>query len=256
MQLIGSAGPDVSSDNYTRAWEYYRKRAEGNPNFVYAIDEHYYVKPEWLCENVHFYDEYPRNIKVFAGEYAGHYGNGMNMPHFNSWGAALAEAAFLTGLERNADIVVLASYAPLFARLGYAQWSPDMIWFDGENSYGTPSYYVQQLYSTLMGTKVLQTEHDQEEIPYTVSFDEEQQVLYVKLVNTLDRKVQVELETALGLNGRGVAYVMQGEETEVNSIETPRNIAPASVPLETASRMVYTLEPKSFHVLRMECGKK
>lgn len=254
VQLIGSAGPDVSSDNYTRAWEYYRKRAAGNPNFVYAVDEHYYVKPEWLCGNVHFYDQYPRDIKVFAGEYAGHYGNGMNSPHFNSWGAALAEAAFLTGLERNADIVVLASYAPLFARLGYTQWSPDMIWFDGESSYGTPSYYVQQMYSTLMGTKVLQTVHDQEEIPYTVSYDEEQQVLYVKLVNTLDRKVQVELETALSLTGRGVAYVMEGEETDVNSIKAPRNIAPKSEPLETSSRMVYTLEPKSFHVLRMECG--
>lgn len=131
-----------------------------------------------------------------------------------------------------------------------------MIWFDGESSYGTPSYYVQQMYSTLMGTKVLQTVHDQEEIPYTVSYDEEQQVLYVKLVNTLDRKVQVELETALSLTGRGEAYVMQGQEAEVNSIEAPCNIAPKRVPIETASRMVYTLEPKSFHVLRMECGKK
>ncbi|MEK4327048.1 alpha-L-arabinofuranosidase C-terminal domain-containing protein [Paenibacillus sp. FSL R7-0312] len=253
VQLIGSAGPDVNSEHYTRAWDYYRKRAKANPNFVYAVDEHYYVKPEWLCDNVHFYDQYPRDIKVFAGEYAGHYGNGMNAPHFNSWGAALAEAAFLTGLERNADIVVLASYAPLFARLGYAQWSPDMIWFDGENSYGTPSYYVQQMYSTLMGTKLLQTVNEQEEIPFTVSYDEEAQVIYVKLVNTLERSVTVELETGMPLTGFGEAYVMQGQEEDVNSIGTPRSIAPHSYPLETAGSMVYEIGPKSFHVLKMYC---
>ncbi|MGG4142496.1 alpha-L-arabinofuranosidase C-terminal domain-containing protein [Paenibacillus algorifonticola] len=109
MKLIGSAGPDISSKNYENAWNYYKDRAAKNPDFVYAVDEHYYVKPEWLCENVHFYDKYPRNIKVFAGEYAAHHGNGMNAPHFNNWSAALGEAAFMTGLERNADVVVLAS---------------------------------------------------------------------------------------------------------------------------------------------------
>lgn len=252
VQLIGSAGPDISSVHYSQAWEYYRKRTEDNPNFVYAVDEHYYVKPEWLCSNVHFYDHYPRDIRVFAGEYAGHYGNGMNAPHFNSWGAALAEAAFLTGIERNADIVVLASYAPLFARLGYAQWSPDMIWFDGESSYGTPSYYVQQMYSTLMGTKLLQTVNEKEEIPFTVSYNEAEQVIYVKLVNTLERTVQVELKTEMTLTGRGEVYVMQGQEEEVNSIQTPRNIAPHCAPLETDSTMLYEVGPKSFHVLKMD----
>ena len=83
---------------------------------------------------------------MFSGEYASHPVSGMNLPQANTLGGALAEAAFLTGVERNADVVVLASYAPLFARVGYAQWSPDMIWFDETKAYGTPSYFVQKLY--------------------------------------------------------------------------------------------------------------
>lgn len=72
-------------------------------------------------------------------------------------GVRYAEAAFLTGIERNADVVVLASYAPLFARIGYSQWSPDMIWFDGSASYVTPSYYVQKMYAENMGDVTLDT---------------------------------------------------------------------------------------------------
>ncbi|WP_158594338.1 alpha-L-arabinofuranosidase [Cohnella faecalis] len=96
IKIIGSAGPDVNSDKYEAAWRYYREKSEENPDFVYAVDEHYYVKPEWMFENVNFYDQYPRNIKVFAGEFAAHHSNGMNMPELNNWGAALAEAAFMT----------------------------------------------------------------------------------------------------------------------------------------------------------------
>ena len=154
IKLIGSAGPDITSERYTKAWDFYKVHA-GQENFVYAVDEHYYVKPRWLLEHTDFYDNYPRDVKVFSGEYAAHPVSGMNMPEANTLEGALAEAAFLTGVERNADVVVLASYAPLFARLDYAQWSPDMIWFDGEESYATPSYYVQQMYAHNMGTVTL-----------------------------------------------------------------------------------------------------
>ncbi|SFF31884.1 Alpha-L-arabinofuranosidase [Paenibacillus algorifonticola] len=253
MKLIGSAGPDISSENYENAWKYYKDRAAKNPDFVYAVDEHYYVKPEWLCENVHFYDKYPRNIKVFAGEYAAHHGNGMNSPHFNNWSAALGEAAFMTGLERNADVVVLASYAPLFARLGYSQWSPDMIWLDGEHSYGSPSYYVQKMYSTLMGSELLKVICDEEVIPFTVSYDEEEGVIFVKLVNTLDRAVRVELKTEFPLAEEAEVYIMQGGEDDVNSIELPLSVAPQRHEIKVASTMEYEVNAKSFHVIKMFC---
>src|SRR5690606_21490235 len=73
----------------------------------------------------------------------------------NNWQCALAEAAFMTGLERNAEVVHLTSYAPLFAHVEGWQWTPDLIWFDNLNAYGTPNYYVQQLFSTNKGTHLL-----------------------------------------------------------------------------------------------------
>jgi alpha-L-arabinofuranosidase len=253
IKLIGSAGPNVTSKEYTNAWEFYNKHANNNSNFAYAVDEHYYVKPEWLCENVHFYDKYQRNVKVFAGEYAAHYSSGMNMPELNNWGAALAEAAFLTGLERNADVVVLASYAPLFARLGYAQWSPDMIWFDAERSYGSPSYYVQKMYSTLMGTNLLQVVNDEEEIPFTVSYSKEDNAVIVKLANIKDHNVRVKLDTEFELNGDAEAYIMQGSEFDVNSIDNPLKVSPKKHLIKVNNIMDYDVNAKSFHVIKMYC---
>lgn len=253
MRLIGSAGPDISSGKYSSAWDFYYAQSDKNSDFVYAVDEHYYVKPEWLASNVHFYDNYPRNIKVFAGEYAAHYGNGMNCPQFNNWGAALSEAAFLTGIERNSDVVVLASYAPLFARIGYAQWSPDMIWFDGQYSYGSPSYYVQKMYSNFMGTDLLQVINDQEDIPFSVSYEKEENVVIVKLVNILEHTVRVRLENEFLLDGKGEVYIMEGNVEDVNSIGEPFNITPRRYEIRIEKSMDYDVNAKSFHVIKMSC---
>ena len=93
-------------------------------------DEHYYKSPEWFRSNASRYDKYDsKGPKVFAGEYAAHAENDRN-----SWEAALSEAAFITGLERNADVVYQASYAPLFAHVEGWQWRPDLIWFDNLSS--------------------------------------------------------------------------------------------------------------------------
>lgn len=168
---------------------------------VYAVDEHYYVKPEWLYEHVDFYDNYPRTTKVFSGEYAAHPINGFNRDDANTLEGALSEAAFLTGVERNSDVVVLASYAPLFARVGYAQWSPDMIWFNGEKAYGTPSYHVQCMYSNNMGDVTLDTNGEEKDAAkegtyYSLSFDSKKNEVIVKIVNSNATSVKLELELA------------------------------------------------------------
>lgn len=147
---LGTAGPFIDNEIHRQAWEYYQKESLSKPNFTYAVDEHYYVAPKWLYEHTDFYDEYPRNIAVFAGEYAGHDDN-----LCNSVDAALAEAAMLTGMERNGDVVRLASYAPLFNRIGHSQWTPDLIWFDDTKVVLTPSYYVQKLFSVYSAEKAL-----------------------------------------------------------------------------------------------------
>ena len=120
------------------------------------IDEHYYMAPKWFRDNAGRYDNYPRTgPKVFAGEYAAQSVGIASPDNRNNWECALSEAAFVTGLDRNADVVQMSSYAPLFGHLEAWQWTPNMIWFDNLRSYGTPNYYVQKLFSVNRGTRIL-----------------------------------------------------------------------------------------------------
>lgn len=277
IKLIGSAGPDITSERYTAAWNFIRENASKKDNFVYAVDEHYYVRPQWLLDHVSFYDNYDRKIKVFAGEYAAHpEGSGtFNNYKVNTLEGALAEAAFLTGVERNADVVVLASYAPLFARLGYTQWSPDMIWFDAETAYGTPSYYVQLMYSRYTGSATLDTmgQHEvlyNEGLYYNPSIDENTGRIYVKIVNTNNEPVALSLNDESGscltpseivvLSGPSVttcnpAGSLSGDTgnsfenpaaTAYNSVENPENI---SLRTGDFDGDCITLEPNSFSII-------
>lgn len=150
FKLLGTAGPVVDMVAAELAWDYYREGKSKKDDFCYAVDEHYYQPPQWMYDNVDLYDNYSRDLAVFAGEYAAHTENrGNNME------AALAEAVLLTGLEKNAGVVKLASYAPLFNRIGHSQWKPDMIWFDATKVIRTPNYYVQELFANNLGAHTL-----------------------------------------------------------------------------------------------------
>ena len=120
------------------------------------MDEHCYATPLWFFANSHRYDHYDRNgPKVFFGEYAAQSVAMVSTRNRNNLECALSEAAYLTGLERNADIVRMASYAPLFAHVEGWQWTPNLIWTDNLRVHGTPNYYVQQLFSLNRGDVVL-----------------------------------------------------------------------------------------------------
>lgn len=219
MKLIGSAGPDVLTDRNKQAWDFYRQAAAENPDFCYAVDEHYYMKPQWFYEHLDFYDQYPRDVKVFSGEYAAHPISGMNRADANTLEGALAEAAFLTGVERNADVVVLSSYAPLFARLGYAQWSPDLIWFDEENVYCSPSYFVQKLYSENAGTVTVPMDGQDrllagKGIYVSLTLNEKTGEYILKAVNPDPEQKELALCTESGkpLCGRALLQIMTEEE--------------------------------------------
>jgi alpha-L-arabinofuranosidase len=141
VTVISNSGPDDSGTVFERAWELNREAG------VDMVDEHYYNSPQWFLENNERYDSYDRNgPEVFLGEYAS-----QDNRFFN----ALAEAAYMTGLERNADIVRLASYAPLLANEDYVQWAPDMIWFNNHASWGSASYEVQKLFMNNVGDEVV-----------------------------------------------------------------------------------------------------
>lgn len=151
----------------------------------------------------------------------------------------------MTGLERNCDVVLLASYAPLLSRLGYAQWSPDLIWFDGKEAYGTPSYYVQKLFSLYTGDEELTVEEDHESQGlYTcVSRDQKNGCVYVKLINAGEEK-------AVSLSGVPCesvqAVVLTGNKDSCNSIRMPNLICPV---MQDANPEQLTLPENSVTIL-------
>lgn len=176
IKCLGTAGPFVKDPLYDKAWNFYHEEVKKNKNFTYAVDEHYYVAPQWLYNNVNFYDEYPRDVFVFAGEYAAHDAN-----QSNSVEAGVAEAAMITGMERNGDLVKLASYAPLFNRIGHSHWTPDMIWFTEDEIVYTPSYYTQKLFSDYAGEYALNLDGQEKTL--------RENKLYVSAVMTGDKTV-------------------------------------------------------------------
>lgn len=231
MKLIGSAGPTVHTPTYEAAWKNYYEKCEKNLDYTYAVDEHYYMEPEWFLNHTHFYDDYDRRVKVFSGEYAAHDREENRENKKNNWKCALAEAAFLTGVERNADVVWLTSYAPLFARIGYVQWSPDLIWFDDKTSYATPSFYVQKMFSRCTGAYTLKSEAPEAEknqLYHVVSYHPEEKCMYIKLVNASEKEQEITLELAEEwekLDNQKV-FTLSGSLQDVNSIEEPEKVTP------------------------------
>lgn len=255
MKLISSAGPTVHTPTYEAAWKNYHEKAKTNSNYTYAVDEHYYMEPEWFLANTHFYDEYSREVKVFSGEYAAHDKEVKEPIKRNNWRCALSEAAFLTGVERNADVVYLASYAPLFARIGYEQWAPDMIWFDDAHSYVTPNYYVQKLFSDYTGRFTIKSElaGGEDNSLFHVASHDGKGHLYVKMVNAKEKEqnVKLALENFGGLEGTKMNRIaMQAKLLAVNSIDYPDAVCP--VITEEDYQTEITLPPYSFTVLDIQ----
>lgn len=160
ITVITSSGPWASGPEYDMAWEEINEKHKET-----FVDEHFYMTPEWFLGNTDRYDYYNREgAKVFIGEYAAHNGKAnLQAPASgNTLYAALAEAAFMTGIEKNGDVVKMASYAPLFAKQGSTQWPYNMIWFDHYNIVYTPNYYVQQLFSKNLGDTLLESNLEKE----------------------------------------------------------------------------------------------
>jgi alpha-L-arabinofuranosidase len=138
IQLVTTAGPGVDDASWKLAWDKFKSGTSAD-----IVDEHYYRPPQWFLENSTRYDAQDRaGPKIFAGEFAAH-----ERGRRPTLRAAVSEAAFMTGLVRNSDVVAMSSYAPLFAKAGAWQWAPDLIWCDNTRVYGTGSYHVQALFS-------------------------------------------------------------------------------------------------------------
>ena len=219
------------------------------------MDEHYYKSPEWLLAHAGRYDHYDRKgPKVFAGEYAAH---AKNSP--NSWEAALAEAAFMTGLERNADVVYQATYAPLFAHVEGWQWRPDLIWFDNLTSVRSANYYVQQLYGMNTGTHVLRLTRDgkavevEEGLYATACYDKPTKSYIVKIANTsgLEKNIQITFQGLKKLKPGQVTLLYADDIYVENTIEHKDAVVPVKSEVQAQGNVLHaTLKPHSFAVYR------
>lgn len=260
MKLIGTSGPSASGSSFDDAWSWIRDNQSRNSSFTYAVDEHYYMSPSWFLANDTRYDNYDRDTKVFAGEYAAHTTLTSEESKKNNLESAISEAAFMTGLERNADVVYMASYAPLFARINYTQWAPDMIWFNDVSSYATPNYYVQKLYMNNTGAYTLNsavTDND-DKVYTTTSFDTESGDIIIKVVNPYDyeQKMKIYLDSAFELTGKADIQTLTGNAyTDVNSMDNPENVAPVSSTSDVSNNMIYTAPAMSFVVMRIHTSR-
>lgn len=258
--FVGGSGPSPDGKDFDYLWTEMRNLD------VKLVDEHYYRSPDWFLQNAARYDSYDRNgPKVFAGEYAAHDKERKDAESRNTWKSALAEAAFMTGLERNADVVHLASYAPLFGNVNAWQWRPDLIWFDNEHVVATPNYYIQKMFSTNAGTDVVSALVDgkpltgQDSLYASAIVDSKTSELVVKLVNVAKKPASLNLS----LEGRKVSsgeislQVLTNQDlTAYNHIGKPELVAPVERKLKiSGKKIVFNLDANSLTVARIPLKK-
>ncbi|WP_195352928.1 alpha-L-arabinofuranosidase C-terminal domain-containing protein [Bacteroides cellulosilyticus] len=254
VKVVGSSGPSANGDKFDYLWPEMKRIG------VDLVDEHYYMNPDWFFGNASRYDNYDRKgPKVFAGEYASH---DHSTKKDNNFLAALSEAAFMTGLERNADVVHLATYAPLFAHVDAWQWNPDLIWFDNLRMMRTPNYYVQQMYGMNAGTDVLSLKMDgkavagQDSLYATAALNAPTGEIILKLVNASSKPADVQIDFN-GLKKRQLVagsctYLQNDNWRTVNTLDQEA-IVPRVRPVQVEGQSLkLKLEPRSFGVYRLQ----
>jgi alpha-L-arabinofuranosidase len=257
IKLVSGPGPSPDGDMFDYLWPELRK---ANADIV---DEHYYKEPKWFQDNATRYDNYDRKgPKVFAGEYAAQSVATCSPENKNNWLCALSEAAFMTGLERNAGVVYMASYAPLFGHSEGWQWTPDLIWFDNLRSYGSANYYVQKLFSNNKGTQVLAML--QQDKPLTgqnglfasAAIDKKANEIILKVVNVTGKEIAqtVELSGIKKVVPNAVQIVLKSEDLNaVNSLENPNKIVPVEKTLKlNGPKINLVAEPYSLNIIRVK----
>ena len=221
-----------------------------------VVDDHYYKRADEFFADVMHYDTVDRSgPKIFVGEWATREGS----PTTNM-SAALGDAAWMTGMERNSDLIVMASYAPLFVNVnpGGMQWESDLIGYDALNSYGAPSYYAQSMFAKYLGTEVPTSSVDGagERFFYSVTRDPAKGAVYLKLVNasSTTQPVAIEMTGANDIAKTGTLVTLAGNSlAETNTISTPTRIVPVQTALKGGgATFTHTMPPYSIQVLELQ----
>lgn len=242
ITVIGTVGPFYEGTDYEEGWELATRLN------VPMVDEHYYNTPGWFINNQDYYDRYDRSkSKVYLGEYAAH------LPgRPNNIETALAEALYLTAVERNGDVVSMTSYAPLLAKEGHTQWNPDLIYFNNKEVKPTVGYYTQQLFGQNSGDTYIPTERKvdntrmdvQKRIASSVIRDSRTGDLIVKLVNLLPVSVKTAVEFPGLANSSAVLHVLSGKPSD-------QHVKPQESTINVSEKFDYEMPAYSLSVIRI-----
>ena len=256
IKIVGSSGPGSEGDQFDFLWPEMRRIG------VDLVDEHFYRPYEWFLSQGARYDNYDRKgPKVFAGEYACH-ARGAKWNHAY---AALLEAAFMTGIERNADVVQMATYAPLFAHVEGWQWRPDLIWFDNLRSFRSASWQVQSLYGRFKGRNTLTLKMSGANVTGAegqgglfASAVSDGSRIYVKVANTSEETREISLDFT-GLKKKDSVKAVEGvrldcsDRMSENSLDDLGRIAPASFTFSGEGKTISaSVPPLSFSIFVLE----
>jgi alpha-L-arabinofuranosidase len=247
ITFIGTVGPFHSGEDYDAGWK------NANELKVAMVDEHYYEKPEWFLGHLNRYDSYDRaKSKVYVGEYAAH-----DTGRANTLRSALAEAAYLTSLERKGDVVRLASYAPLLAREGHTQWRPDMIYFNASNLLLTATYHAQRLFSVNQGDLYVPTPDSPlpADLAMSAVRDSASGDVILKFVNNgaASRPFRLEIASAKEVAGEAALTVLKGDPGAANTFREPDRIAPTHSTISAGKTFDYETPAQSLSVIRLNC---
>lgn len=242
ITTIVAAGPVAEGGLINDSWNNIRRSFSDS-----LVDEHYYMDSGWFLKNTNRYDRYPRTTKVFLGEFAAHEPvQGSRRP--NNLYAALCEAAYLTGIERNSDLVEMCCYAPLLARDGMVDWTPNLIWFNEKDVLLTPSFHIQKMFSENTGDQVLNTGFDLENVYHVVTKTKD--AIQIKIVNVSEDEKSIDIEIMNGKTEKAEVTELSGKRSDTNSFVKPEKVVPVSFELEFENgESKITLKPMSCTII-------
>jgi alpha-L-arabinofuranosidase len=244
ITVIGTSGPFSDGEDFDKGWEL------ANKLDIPVVDEHYYKDPEWFLANHYRYDDYDRDASnVYLGEYAS-WGNSL----YN----AIVEAAYMTSLERNGDLVIMASYAPLLAKRGFTQWRTDLIFFDNVNIVPTPNFYVQSLFMTNQGDiyfdDVIADDKQDTLRAASCVMDSRTGDVILKLVNagSETKTMSIDLSRFGSIETDAKKTVLTGDAEAENSFDSPENVIPEESQFKVAGKFEYDAPAMSLTVIRIK----
>jgi alpha-N-arabinofuranosidase len=255
ITIVSGSGPFPDGEYFDYGWKELSKLG------VKIVDEHFYNTADWFKNNATRYDKYDRKgPKVFAGEYAVQSKAIASPENKNNWDGALAEAAFMTGLERNAEVVNLTSYAPLFAHADGWQWTPDLIWFNNLESYATPNYYVQQLYGNNPGTDLVAVTEGGKAITgqnglfASAVTDKNTKEVIIKVVNTTAQAQKTDISVkGSKLANSGKIITLKGDTLSAENTFGTENIAPKESEFKlNGGKINVSVPAQSFMIIKVK----